>query len=157
MGFVKLALRNNIPLVPVYVFGTNDTFRTSKFLQGARLGLVRRLRCFTLFDFRAVIGRQRVLFIVWVVERGFCFALSGLVAHVRALSGSDFGVKFVWCEIVDTKCVCVAVAWCLGSPLDPSILFGETMSKVALVEFFISLECQVPGYRSSYHARWGAP
>ncbi|CAN0489004.1 unnamed protein product, partial [Laminaria digitata] len=44
MGFVKLALRNDIPLVPVYVFGANDVFRTSTFLRNARLALVKRLR-----------------------------------------------------------------------------------------------------------------
>ncbi|CAM9251088.1 unnamed protein product, partial [Choristocarpus tenellus] len=45
MGFVKLALRNDIPLVPVYVFGSSDIFWTSNLLQGLRLGFVRRLRC----------------------------------------------------------------------------------------------------------------
>lgn len=44
MGFVKLALRNGIPLVPVYVFGANDTFRTSNFLQKTRLGIVNNMR-----------------------------------------------------------------------------------------------------------------
>lgn len=44
MGFIKLALRNGIPVVPVYVFGANDTFRTSPFLRKTRLALVKRLR-----------------------------------------------------------------------------------------------------------------
>lgn len=44
MGFIKLALRNGIPVVPVYVFGANDTFRTSTFLRKTRLALVKRLR-----------------------------------------------------------------------------------------------------------------
>lgn len=44
MGFVKLALRNDIPLVPGYVFGANDEYHTSTFLQSLRLSVVRRLR-----------------------------------------------------------------------------------------------------------------
>ncbi|CAM9612232.1 unnamed protein product [Ectocarpus sp. 4 AP-2014] len=44
MGFVKLALRNGVPLVPAYVFGANDTFRTSNFLRKARLTIVQSLR-----------------------------------------------------------------------------------------------------------------
>ena len=44
MGFVKLALRNGVPLVPAYVFGANDTFRTSTVLQRTRLALVKNLR-----------------------------------------------------------------------------------------------------------------
>lgn len=45
MGFVKLALRNGTPLVPAYVFGANDIFRTSNFLQKTRLAIVNSLRC----------------------------------------------------------------------------------------------------------------
>ncbi|CAN0528022.1 unnamed protein product, partial [Ectocarpus sp. 8 AP-2014] len=44
MGFVKLALRNGVPLVPAYVFGANDTFRTSNFLRKTRLAIVKSLR-----------------------------------------------------------------------------------------------------------------
>ncbi|CAM9198340.1 unnamed protein product [Ectocarpus sp. 6 AP-2014] len=44
MGFVKLALRNAVPLVPAYVFGANDTFRTSNFLRKTRLAIVKSLR-----------------------------------------------------------------------------------------------------------------
>lgn len=44
MGFVKLALRNGVPLVPAYVFGANDTFRTSSFLRRTRLAVVKNLR-----------------------------------------------------------------------------------------------------------------
>ncbi|CAM9784452.1 unnamed protein product [Ascophyllum nodosum] len=44
MGFIKLALRNRIPVVPVYIFGANDTFYTSSLLQRERLTLVKRLR-----------------------------------------------------------------------------------------------------------------
>ena len=44
MGFVKLALRNGLPLVPAYVFGANDTFRTSNFLRKTRLAIVKNLR-----------------------------------------------------------------------------------------------------------------
>lgn len=44
MGFVKLALRNGLPLVPVYVFGANDTFHTSSFLQSFRLAITGRFR-----------------------------------------------------------------------------------------------------------------
>eukprot|EP00903_Cladosiphon_okamuranus_P009334 g8902.t1 len=50
MGFVKLALRNGIPLVPAYVFGANDTFKTSTILRRTRLALVKNLRvAFPLF------------------------------------------------------------------------------------------------------------
>lgn len=44
MGFVKLALRNGTPLVPAYVFGANDIYRTSNFLQKTRLAIVNNLR-----------------------------------------------------------------------------------------------------------------
>lgn len=44
MGFVKLALRNGVPLIPVYVFGASDTFRTSTVLRRTRLALVKNLR-----------------------------------------------------------------------------------------------------------------
>lgn len=44
MGFIKLALRNGVPLVPAYVFGASDTFRTSDFLRKTRLALVKNLR-----------------------------------------------------------------------------------------------------------------
>ncbi|CAN0070092.1 unnamed protein product [Scytosiphon promiscuus] len=50
MGFVKLALRNGVPLVPAYVFGANDTFRTSNVLRKTRLTIVKNLRvAFPLF------------------------------------------------------------------------------------------------------------
>lgn len=44
MGFVKLALKNGVPLVPAYVFGANDLFYTSTFLQSFRVALTRRFR-----------------------------------------------------------------------------------------------------------------
>lgn len=44
MGFVKLALKNGVPLVPVYVFGVNDLFYTSTFLQSFRVVLTRQFR-----------------------------------------------------------------------------------------------------------------
>lgn len=40
-GFVKLALKHNIPLVPAYVFGSSDLYETSTFLFDARWKLMK--------------------------------------------------------------------------------------------------------------------
>ena len=42
-GFIKLSLRYNTPVVPVYVFGTNDLYHTSKVGFGWRSWLVKNL------------------------------------------------------------------------------------------------------------------
>jgi 2-acylglycerol O-acyltransferase 2 len=42
-GFVKLAMRFGVPLVPCYVFGCSDLYYTSKFLIGLRMALVKNL------------------------------------------------------------------------------------------------------------------
>jgi 2-acylglycerol O-acyltransferase 2 len=42
-GFVRLALTKDVPLVPLYVFGTSDSYRTSAFLYGPRLWLTKTL------------------------------------------------------------------------------------------------------------------
>jgi 1-acyl-sn-glycerol-3-phosphate acyltransferase len=41
-GFVKLAMRKNISVVPMYVFGSNDLFYTSSFLMGPRKFLMKK-------------------------------------------------------------------------------------------------------------------
>lgn len=43
LGFVKLALRFGVPLVPCYVFGVSDLYKTSSFLIGTRMALVKML------------------------------------------------------------------------------------------------------------------
>ncbi|CAM9153316.1 unnamed protein product [Phaeothamnion confervicola] len=49
-GFVRLALARGCPVVPVYVFGANDLYRTSRIFYGARSWLVRRARvCVPIF------------------------------------------------------------------------------------------------------------
>lgn len=50
-GFIKLALRKGVPVVPVYVFGVSDMYHTSHALFGFRHWLVKNLGvavCFTL-------------------------------------------------------------------------------------------------------------
>ena len=42
-GFVKLAMRKGVPVVPVYVFGCSDAYRTSHALFGPRNWLVKNL------------------------------------------------------------------------------------------------------------------
>eukprot|EP00928_Gymnodinium_smaydae_P012887 TRINITY_DN14706_c0_g1_i3.p1 TRINITY_DN14706_c0_g1~~TRINITY_DN14706_c0_g1_i3.p1 ORF type:complete len:325 (+),score=58.44 TRINITY_DN14706_c0_g1_i3:97-1071(+) len=42
-GFVKLALRFGVPLVPCYVFGVSDLHKTSKFLHGFRMAIMKSL------------------------------------------------------------------------------------------------------------------
>jgi len=41
VGFVKLALRHKVPLVPVYVFGASDYYTTSSLWKNVRLSLVK--------------------------------------------------------------------------------------------------------------------
>jgi 1-acyl-sn-glycerol-3-phosphate acyltransferase len=41
-GFVKLALKHNLPLVPAYVFGSNDLYTTSNSFFDARWALMKR-------------------------------------------------------------------------------------------------------------------
>lgn len=49
-GFVKLAKKFGRPLVPVYVFGSNDLYQTSRFMYGLRLWMVKNLGvCVPLF------------------------------------------------------------------------------------------------------------
>merc|ERR1711924_478044 len=42
LGFIKLALRFDVPVVPCYVFGVSDLHYTTKLLLGVRLFLVKR-------------------------------------------------------------------------------------------------------------------
>ena len=53
-GFIKLAMRKNIKVVPTYVFGSSDLFYTSSFLHGPRKLIQKKLGicipiCFGLF------------------------------------------------------------------------------------------------------------
>ena len=41
-GFIKLAMRKNVPVVPVYVFGSSDAYSTSSFLIGPRMWLQKK-------------------------------------------------------------------------------------------------------------------
>jgi len=43
-GFVRLALEHGVDLVPMYVFGENDCYHLSTFLQGPREWLVKNFR-----------------------------------------------------------------------------------------------------------------
>ena len=42
-GFIKLAMKNKVPVVPMYVYGCNDYFYTSKLFYSLRYTLVKRL------------------------------------------------------------------------------------------------------------------
>jgi 1-acyl-sn-glycerol-3-phosphate acyltransferase len=42
-GFLKLAMRKGVPVVPVYVFGASDYYQTSNALLGPRLWLVKNM------------------------------------------------------------------------------------------------------------------
>ena len=42
-GFIRLALRHGVPVVPVYAFGVSDYYHTSHFAMGFRLWLLKRL------------------------------------------------------------------------------------------------------------------
>uniref|UniRef100_A0A7S3V690 Acyltransferase n=1 Tax=Chaetoceros debilis TaxID=122233 RepID=A0A7S3V690_9STRA len=44
-GFVKLAMRKGVSIVPVYVFGSSDLFHTSNFLLAARHWIMKNLKC----------------------------------------------------------------------------------------------------------------
>lgn len=43
-GFLRLALQHGVPVVPIYVFGETDLYRTFGFAKGLRMWLVRTLR-----------------------------------------------------------------------------------------------------------------
>ena len=43
-GFIKLAIRQGVPVVPMYVFGVSDYYYTSDFLLGPRLWLTKNLQ-----------------------------------------------------------------------------------------------------------------
>lgn len=42
-GFLKLALRKGVPVVPVYIFGASDYYQTSNVLLGPRMWMVKNL------------------------------------------------------------------------------------------------------------------
>lgn len=48
-GFIKLAMKKGVPVVPVYVFGVSDYYKTSHALFGLRLSIMKKLgACVTL-------------------------------------------------------------------------------------------------------------
>jgi len=49
-GFVRLAIKYGVPLVPVYVFGCSDLYHTSNFLFGIRFWIMKNMRiCLPIF------------------------------------------------------------------------------------------------------------
>lgn len=43
-GFIKLAIRQGVPVVPMYVFGVSDYYYTSEFLLGPRMWIMKNLQ-----------------------------------------------------------------------------------------------------------------